>query len=183
MGVVRVRSGAGESRDLDRAAAALGGLGLGGWPLVAAAQQAVHRQFRCYSCLSWWESPATAFSRGRGYCVQYNGALAEVLRALGFDCRLVHAFRVRMIDDPSWRMGHVWVRVRIDGEVRDVCAGTQATQASAARFEPLTRVWGFGRAMQALTTLGMAPIVATSLTRTAIKRTPRATWLHHPLTN
>lgn len=119
--------------------------------------------------------------RERGYCAQYNGALADVLRHLGFDCRLVHAFRVRMLGDPSWRMGHVWVRVRIGGEFRDVCAGTPGTGAGAVGFVPLTRVWGFGRAMRGLTTVGMAPIVAASLVRSAVTGTPRATWLHHPL--
>lgn len=171
------------SRELARAAGALAGLGLSGWPLVAAVQRLVHERFRFYSCLSWWESPATAFGRGRGYCAQYNGALAGMLGGLGFDCQLVHAFRVRMLDDPSWRMGHVWVRVRFDGEVRDVCAGSRAAESLVVRFQPITRVWAFGRAMRFVTTLGMAPIVWGSLLRSAATGTPRASWLHHPFTD
>lgn len=144
-----------------------------------AARQVVHDRFLFYRCLSWWESPATAFRRGRGYCVQYNGALAAVLQDLDVDCRLVHAFRVRVLDDASWRMGHVWVQVRVDGEVLDVCAGTTPTDHRVG-FEPVTRVHGFGPAMQLLTTVGMAPLVAGSLARSALTRSPRAQWLHHP---
>jgi len=165
---------------LEEAAAGVASLGLSGWPLVDAARQVVHDRFRSYSCLSWWESPATAFARRRGYCVQYNGALAAVLRGQGLDCRLVHAFRVRDLDDPSWRMGHVWVQVRHDGEVRDVCAGIAPTEARGVGFEPITPVRGFGRGMQVLTTVGMAPLVAGSLARSALTRRPRASWLHHP---
>ncbi len=149
-----------------------------GWPLVMRARRLVHQRFRFYSCLSWWESPATALARGRGYCAQYNGALYEVLRRSGVECRLVHAFRVRLRDDPSWRIGHVWVRVRVDGESRDACAGSAG---DPIRFEPVTRVRPFGTGMRLLTVVGMAPIVAVAVTRSALTRQPRPTWLHHPL--
>lgn len=131
------------------------------------------------SCLSWWESPATAFARRRGYCAQYNGALAGVLHEVGVDCRLVHAFRVHVLDDPSWQMGHVWVQVRVDGEVRDVCAGTTNTDQGVG-FEAVTPVHGFGHGMRMLTPVGMAPLVAGSLARSTLTRSPRAEWLHHP---
>lgn len=61
-------------RYLDSASASLRQGHLPGWPLVERAQQAVHQQFWNYCCLYWWESPATAFTRRRGYCVQYNTA-------------------------------------------------------------------------------------------------------------
>ncbi len=171
----------GRAIPLEEAATRVSAFGLVGWPLVEHAQRLVHEQFREYSCLHWWESPAAAFSRRRGYCAQYNGALAEVLAELDIDCRLVHAFRVRLVDDPSWRMGHVWVQVRVEGEVRDVCAGSAWTREGKARFEPLTPVRRFGRTMRLVTAIGMAPIVAGSLAWSVLTGKPRAAWLHHAL--
>lgn len=168
------------SGDLQEVVADLAQRGLAGWPLVDAARRLIHDRFLFYSCLTWWESPATAYRRRRGYCAQYNGALAEVLHALGVECRLVHSFRVRVFDDPSWRMGHVWVQARVDGEVRDVCAGTPPTLRGRVGFEPLTRVRGFGPVMRAVTAGGMAPLVGGSLVRSAVTRSPRAAWLHRP---
>lgn len=166
---------------LAEAAAALADSGASGWPLVAAAQRLVHERFRDYSCLYWWESPRVAFARRRGYCVQYNGALATLLDALEVECRLVHAFRVSVADDPAWRMGHVWVRARVDGRVRDVCAGRAANRPGAVGFVPVTAVRRFGRGMAALTTLGMGPVVGAALLRATVRRQPRPAWLHRPM--
>lgn len=171
----------GSERALDSAAATLSQERLTGWPLVEGAQSLVHERFQYYSCLYWWESPSTAFTRRRGFCVQYNTALQGVLHRLGFDCDLVHASRVRLAHDPDWRMGHVWVRVTIDGEVRDVCAGSSATDNGSVRFEPLTPVRRFGVPMRLLTGVGTAMIVTTAVLRSAISRQPRPAWLHHPL--
>jgi hypothetical protein len=95
-------------RYLDSAVASLRQEHLSGWPLVERAQQAVHQQFWNYS---------------------YNTALQVLLHKLGIDSVLVHASRVRLADDPTWRMGHVWVQVTINGEVRDGCAGSASLNA------------------------------------------------------
>lgn len=163
------------------AVASLRASGLTGWDLVERAQQTVHDRFSDYSCRYWWESPETAFGQRRGYCAQYNGTLASMLGLLGFRCRLVHAFRVSVRDDPSWRMGHVWVQVRHEGQVRDACAGQAANRPGLVGFVPRTRVWPFGPGMRALTTLGMGPLVGFALVRSAVTRRPPPRWLHHPM--
>jgi len=155
--------------------------GLSGWPLVERAQQVVHQRFSDYSCLYWWESAVTAFIRRRGYCVQYNTALQLLLEELGIDSRPVHAYRVRLVNDPSWRMGHMWLRVTLDGDTRDVCAGSRSIDAVSLRFTPVTRVRRFGPAMRSLTTVGTAGAVMAAQLRTTISRKPRPRWLHHPL--
>ena len=58
-----------------------------------------------------------------GYCTQYNLALKQILDRLGFDVRAVFSLRVRVADNPGWTMGHTWLRVRMGGKERDVCAG------------------------------------------------------------
>ena len=63
----------------------------------------VSARFSTYSVLHPWESPSGAFRRGRGYCTQYNGALAIILRELGLQAWLVYAARVRFDDQPDWR--------------------------------------------------------------------------------
>ncbi len=168
-------------RHLDSVAASMRQEDLSGWPLAERAQQAVHQQFRDYSCLYWWESPATAFTRRRGYCVQYNTALQLLLDKLGIVSSLVHASHVRLVTDPTWRMGHVWVRVAIDGDIRDVCAGSASLNAASSRFEPLTPVRRFGPAMRLLTTIGTACAVMAAQLCSTISRKPQARWLHHPL--
>ena len=168
----------GSLNTVEAVATALAGSGLVGWALV---QELVHRQVEYYSCVRWWEPPGRAFGRGCGYCVQYNGALASVLRRLGIECELVYAVRVRLADDPSWRMGHVWVRVSIDGESRDFCAGSATTEAGRARFEPVTKVRRFGSATSVLVTIGMAPIVVFAIAGSSLRRRPWPSWLHHPL--
>lgn len=152
-----------------------------GWPLVEAAQRLVHRRFRVYSCLFWWESPSVAFERGRGYCVQYNGALMIVLRALGIECRLVHASRVTLAGDPGWRMGHVWVQARLDGVTRDVCAGRAANRPGTVDFQPVTTVRPFGLGMRAAAGLGTGALVGAALLRSAVFREPRPDWIHRPM--
>lgn len=151
-----------------------------GWRLVADAQRLVHDRFLDYSCLYWWESPAVAFDRRRGYCVQYNTALFQVLRKLGFDCVLVYSTRVRLVDDPGWRMGHVWVQVALDGQTRDVCASSTSLTAGSPRFEPLTPVRRFSTGPRFLTVAGTAMAVVAALLRARLTRTVVPRWLHHP---
>jgi hypothetical protein len=167
--------------ELNSVAASLRQERLSGWPLVERAQQAVHQQFRDYSCLYWWESPATAFTHRRGYCVQYNTALQLILDNLGISSGLVHAARVRLVNDPTWKMGHVWLRVTIDGDTCDVCAGSASLDAASSRFEPITPVRRFSPVMRLLTTMGTAGAVMAAVLGSTISRKPQPRWLHHPL--
>ena len=131
---------------------------LSGWDLVAHAQRIVARRFAIYSLRNPWDSPARAFARGMGYCVQYNLALKEILDQLGFATRAVHAFRVRDLDNPTWTMGHAWLRVRWREEERDVCAGHEDNTPGRMRVLPLTRVRGLTLPMTALACAGSALI-------------------------
>ena len=130
--------------------------GLSGWELVAHAQRLVARKFAIYSLRNPWDSPSRAFVRGMGYCLQYNLALKRLLERLGFDSRLVHAFRVRDLDDPDWKLGHAWLRVRSGGEELDVCAGSERNFPGRMRIKPLTGVRDLSPALVAFSYVGSA---------------------------
>ena len=51
-------------------------------------------------------------------------------------------------------VGHTWVRVRVDGDVRDVCARSLANSAGHVHFEPVGRVRKLNRTTRVLTTTG-----------------------------
>ena len=140
---------------LDDAMAACRRSGLDGWDLVAYAQRLVYRKFTFYSCRNLWDTPSAAFRRGMGYCTQYNLALKQILDRLGFDVRAVFSLRVRVAEDPDWTMGHTWLRVRIGGEERDVCAGQADNLPGQVNFTALAPVWPGNDFVLALTHLGM----------------------------
>ena len=82
-------------RALTEAATAISVAEVSGWELVDYATRLVSTHFETYSVLHPWESAETAFGHRRGYCTQYNGALAIILRELSLDAWLVctpHAF-------------------------------------------------------------------------------------------
>jgi hypothetical protein len=129
--------------------------GLWGWELATFAQRLVYRKFRYYSCRNLWDTPAQAFRRGMGYCTQYNLALKQILERLGFDVRVVFSLKVRVAGMPEWTMGHTWLRVRVDGETRDVCAGHAANLPGRVNFVPVAPVLSGNGFTLALTHLGM----------------------------
>ena len=114
--------------------------GLRGWELVTFAQQLVAKKFATYSTLNLWDPPGRAFTYGSGYCTQYNLALGQLLRRLGFEVTAVFALKARFFDNPDWSMGHTWLRVTLDGETRDVCAGRADNVAGKIHFVPLSAV-------------------------------------------
>jgi hypothetical protein len=148
---------------LDDAVAACRHTGLDGWELVTYAQRLVYRKFTHYSCRNLWDTPAQAFRRGLGYsmprsfghCTQYNLALKQILDRLGFETQAVFSLKVRVADDPEWAMGHTWLRVRVDGEVWDVCAGDADNLPGQVNFVPLAPVWPGRARVLFLTHLGM----------------------------
>jgi hypothetical protein len=125
---------------IDDAIAACRASGLSGWALVTFAQNLVRRKFAIYTIRNVWDSPARAFEHGMGYCSQYNLALKQILDGLGFQTRAVFCPRVRSLADDRWAMGHTWLRVTIDGEERDVCAGQLENRPGHNRFMPLLPV-------------------------------------------
>ncbi|HSG16139.1 MAG TPA: hypothetical protein VLE70_07435 [Anaerolineae bacterium] len=140
---------------VDDAIAACRRTRLRGWALVAFAQRMVYRKFAIYGTRNLWDSPARAFEHGIGYCTQYNLALKQILDGLGFETRAVFCLKVRVLDDGRWTMGHTWLRVTIDGEKRDVCAGGSQNGPGRNRFAPLWPVLPGPRPLLFLTHLGL----------------------------
>ena len=146
---------------------------LQGWALVAYAQNLVARKFT-YSRLNSWESPSRAFERGRGYCQQSALALQKIYKALGIASRPVHALRCKFPADivdgfpqPALISGHVWLRVKVGSEERDVCPGSVANRPGQVNFEILSRVYNFRLPMQIISYFGSA---ALNLSRDEIAR-------------
>jgi hypothetical protein len=140
---------------LDDAVDACRRTGLQGWELVAYAQQLVARKFAIYSTRNLWDTPSRAFEYGLGYCTQYNLALKQLLDRLGFDTEAVFARKVRVLTNPDWTLGHTWLRVTLQGEVREVCAGYIENEPGHVNFEPVTPVHHGRTAILLLMHLGM----------------------------
>jgi hypothetical protein len=140
---------------IEEAIAACRDTGLSGWALVGFAQRLVRRRFTVYTTRNVWDSPRRAFQHGMGYCTQYNLALKEILDGLGFKTQAVFCPRVRNLADPRWAMGHTWLRVTIDGERRDVCAGRLENWPGRNRFKPLLPVLPAPRPVPLFTHLGV----------------------------
>jgi hypothetical protein len=126
--------------NINDAVAACRRSGLQDWELVAYAQQLVARKFSIYSTLNLWDPPGRAFIYGAGYCTQYNLALKRLLDRLGQQTEAVFAVKTRIFDNPDWAMGHTWLRVTINGETRDVCAGRVSNTPGHVNFTPLSQV-------------------------------------------
>jgi transglutaminase-like putative cysteine protease len=106
-----------EELTLEEAAARLQASGETGRDLVEAARELVANRME-YCRRNSFDSPARAFDRGYGFCTQQAYALADLLRLLGLEAKVVHAFRN---DFPDGTVGgHSWVRATVDGEERDV---------------------------------------------------------------
>lgn len=150
-----------------------------GAQLVDRATRLVHDRFATYSVLHPWERPEIAFRRRRGYCVQYNGALADLLRGLGFEAWLVYAARVRFDDGTEWGLGHTWVRARIRGELRDVCARSRGNRVGHVGFVPLGRVRRFGPVVRAAAFLGTATAAYSAVLAARLRGRPRPRWVEH----
>jgi hypothetical protein len=153
-----------KSMTIDDAARVCRETGLMGWALVAFAQQLVACRMS-YSYFNSFDSPEVAFEKGVGYCWQQAGALNQILLKLGFDSRLVHAFRNRFPDAHRDGVtihigvsGHVWCRVRWDGEEKDVCPGNAENVPGRLHFTPLGRVYNFRGPIVLLSYLGSAAI-------------------------
>ncbi len=142
---------------LDDAVQACRRTGLQGWALIAYAQHLVARKFAIYSTRNLWDTPARAFEYGMGYCTQYNLALKAILDRLGFDTEAVFARKVQVLTNPNWAMGHTWLRVTVQNEVREVCAGYVTNEPGRNNFEPLTPVHHGNTLTLSLMNLGMMP--------------------------
>ncbi len=171
----------GDGLSLDAAERLCRDSGLAGWQLVDFAAQLVSEQFQAHSLWHLWENPATAMRNRRGWAGQYNLALEALLRRLGFDTLLVHASRVRGLGaNPWWQAGHTWVRVAIDGRMRDVTAargrdGGLATVTAVTEVRPV-HVW----TLPSVTAM-LAPISAYQAWKHRVTREPVPTWMYRRL--
>jgi len=154
--------------------------GTAGWDLADQASRLVHDRFTTYSVLHVWERPETAFRRRRGYCTQYNGALAQILRRLGFDAWLVYTARVRFDDNAEWTLGHTWVRVRLGGEVRDVCARSASNRPGSVGFICVGRVRRLGPVARVASGAGTAMVAFTAVLAGWLRGQGRPRWVEHP---
>jgi transglutaminase-like putative cysteine protease len=131
-----VRSGL-ESLTIAQAAEQLCRSGESGMELVEAARELVEERM-IYSRRNSFDSYAKAFERGYGYCSQHANALAELLVQLGFEAKVVHAFRNRFPDDTV--TSHAWVQVLVDDEVHDIDSIFYDVKADEITFTPLSEV-------------------------------------------
>ena len=110
--------------------------GLEGWPLVEYAQGLVSAKM-AYSYCNSWDSPKRAFKRGLGYCWQQTGALYRILRKLGVDSHMVYATRT-FFPDRKLYSGHVWLKVVVNGEMKDVRPGNMNNTPGKVAFQVLS---------------------------------------------
>ena len=130
---------------------------LAGMALVESARTLVEGRM-AYSRRNSFDNYERAFSRGYGYCVQQSYALADLLRRIGFDARVVQAFRNRFPDGNV--SSHSWVRVVVDGRTRDIDSIFYDADAEAVTFEPLSDVTGISPLFKAVTDWGATAVNA-----------------------
>ena len=153
--------------------------GAAGWNLVGQAAGLVHDRFTTYSVLHVWERPETAFRRRRGFCTQYNGALAQILRRLGFDAWMVYAARVRFDDNAQWALGHTWVRVRLGGVVRDVCARSSGNRPGSVGLICFGQVRRLGPVTRVASGAGTAAVAFAAVLVARLRGQGRPRWVEH----
>jgi transglutaminase-like putative cysteine protease len=142
---------------LAQAAAELSASGEAGWDLVEAARALVAGRMR-YCRRNSFDSAAVAFARGYGYCVQHAYALADLLTQLGFEAKVVQAFRNQFLDGEV--NSHAWVSVTVDGEARHVDSLFYDAHARQITFAPLSRVTGVAPLFKAFTWWGATAVNA-----------------------
>jgi transglutaminase-like putative cysteine protease len=146
-----------ERLTIAQAAARLRAGGKSGWDLVEAARARVAERMQ-YCRRNSFDGAAKAFARGYGYCVQHAYALADLLTQLGFEAKVVQAFRNRFPD--SEVSSHAWVSVRVDGESRQVDSLFYDEQTRQITFEPLSKVTGIAPIFKAFTWWGATAVNA-----------------------
>lgn len=152
--------------------------GLQDWELVNFAQQLVARKFAVYSTLNLWDPPGRAFVYGMGYCTQYNLALRLILKRLGFQTQIVFALKTRFLDNEEWTMGHTWLRLTIDCETRDVCAGRVDNRPGKVNFVPLNTVHNGNLLTMFFTHLGLILLVGTLEWKALLTGTEPPSWAY-----
>jgi transglutaminase-like putative cysteine protease len=142
---------------ISQAARQLRQTGAAGWALVEAARALVAGRMH-YCRRNSFDRADKAFERGYGYCQQQSYALADLLNRLGFEARVVGAFRNR---PPDGRVGgHAWVRVTVDGETRHIDTLHYDAEASEITFTPHTKIFQYTFGTRIFYGLGSAAVNA-----------------------
>ncbi len=85
--------------------------------------------------------PGRAFERGYGYCTQHAFALLDLLTRLGFEGKVVQAFRNRFPDGSV--TSHAWVSVTVDGKTRFIDPLFYDEEVGEIDFVPLSAITDF----------------------------------------
>ena len=103
----------------------------------------------------------------------YARNLIATLKSMGCEVTCLYDRRVKkgvnsdlineiyFFDNEAWTMGHTWLQVTIDGETRDVCAGSLDNEPGKVNFEPLSPVHTGHPLTMFLTHLGLILFVGT----------------------
>lgn len=130
-----------EPLTIHQAACRLQTSGKKGWDLIEASRSLVADRMS-YSRRNSFDPAPKAFSRGYGYCQQMSFALTALLCKMGFEAKVVQAFRNRF---PDGRVGgHAWVTVTYQGETRHIDACLWDEESSRPDFTPLSKVTEVG---------------------------------------
>lgn len=155
---------------------------LSGWALVEYAQRLVSSHMT-YSYSNSLESPEEAFEKGRGYCWHQASALNMILNAMGIQSRLVHAVRNLVpakvfegVSIPEHVSGHVWCRVKMDGEEKDVCPGHKDNRPGVIHFKPLSPVKEWNSSIAFFSYWGSAMVNAQRLRKINMKKKIKEKW-------
>jgi transglutaminase-like putative cysteine protease len=125
---------------IPQAAQQLKSSGKTGWALVETARALVAERM-AYCRRNSFDIHTRAFDRGYGYCQQQAYALADLLTRLGFKAWVVGALRNKFADGRL--TGHAWVRVSLDGQIRDIDSVAYDRQADRIDFTPVTKVFNY----------------------------------------
>lgn len=110
---------------------------LRGWELVDTARIMVIIRMQ-YCRRNSFDHYKKAFERGYGYCQQQAFALHFILSQLGFDSKVVHAFRNQF--DDGHVGGHAWVQVTYNGIMKNVDPTFKDATLDSKPFKSLSEV-------------------------------------------
>ncbi|NIM95229.1 MAG: hypothetical protein GTO18_16145 [Anaerolineales bacterium] len=137
--------------------------GKSGLELVHAARDLVAQRM-VYCRRNSFDIYTKAFERGYGYCQQQAYALAAMLTQLGFEAKVVHAFRNKF---PEGNVApHTWVRVIVHQQVHDVDSIFFDSESGEIPFTPLSKVLNYSPAFRILAGWGCAAVNAHRFYRT-----------------
>jgi len=147
---------------IDDAVKYVDGKNLSGWKLVEFSQHLVAEKM-AFSLCNNFDMPDRAFERGMGYSWQQASALKEILDHFDVESRMVHSSEVNMPADTLYgvkvsprKTGHIWLKVKIDGEEKDVCPGNIENVPGVVHFTNVEEVKDFGEITEVFSYIGSA---------------------------